>query len=334
MRGIRKHLGLISTVAVGALLLSACGSDDEPSAGAPAASGGTVTTLRIGISPIADLAPLYLGEKVGIFAKYNLKLNLQQNTSNAPTVGPGLLSNSFQLANTSWATLMNAHINNLPIKAVAPSSAGGATGDTDTVDLLALKDGPSSLKDLAGKTLAVPSLNNLSEIEISSALDTVGLGPDSVKYVVTPYAAMQGALEAHRADAAWVPEPYLTQIKQELGANDLGGMNAAVTPNMPYAVFAAAESYITAHPDVIRNFQLADAEAMKYATDHPDEVRAIIPTFTSISPDVAAKMRLPNWQFPNLQPTEAQKIADNGFKYKIIKAQVDVKELMIPFPTS
>jgi NitT/TauT family transport system substrate-binding protein len=36
-------------------------------------------------------------------------------------------------------------------------------------------------------------------------------------------------------------------------------------------------------------------EALAYASAHPDEVRAVLATYTKISPDVAAKVVLPKW---------------------------------------
>ena len=54
---------LSAGLTVGALLLvgTACGSSDGDSPD-PGASSGGVTTVKVGLIPIVDVAPLYLGQ--------------------------------------------------------------------------------------------------------------------------------------------------------------------------------------------------------------------------------------------------------------------------------
>jgi NitT/TauT family transport system substrate-binding protein len=58
------------------LLVAGCGDDDEGDTG-----GGTgsaeVKTLKVGVIPIADVAPLYLGMDKGFFADEQLKIEPQ-----------------------------------------------------------------------------------------------------------------------------------------------------------------------------------------------------------------------------------------------------------------
>src|SRR5680860_118907 len=61
--------------ALSVLVFAACGGDDdEPTSGSGEAE---VTTLRIGVLPIADVAPLYVGIEQGFFEEENLRIEPQ-----------------------------------------------------------------------------------------------------------------------------------------------------------------------------------------------------------------------------------------------------------------
>ncbi len=63
---------LVSVLATVALLLpaAACGDDAEPAANDNA--GGTPDKVTVGVIPILDVAPIYLGKEKGIFSKHNI----------------------------------------------------------------------------------------------------------------------------------------------------------------------------------------------------------------------------------------------------------------------
>ncbi|GLY33474.1 hypothetical protein Kisp02_68390 [Kineosporia sp. NBRC 101731] len=68
---------------VAALTLAACGGSDESSE-----PGGT-TTVKVGLVPILDVAPVYLGVEQGFFEKQGLKLELQTAQGGAAIVPGG-----------------------------------------------------------------------------------------------------------------------------------------------------------------------------------------------------------------------------------------------------
>ncbi|MBQ1070525.1 sulfonate ABC transporter substrate-binding protein, partial [Micromonospora sp. D75] len=57
--------------------LAACGGNDEPAA----ASADGLTTVRLASSPLGHLAPIYLAQERGIFAKHGLKVEVDTETS-------------------------------------------------------------------------------------------------------------------------------------------------------------------------------------------------------------------------------------------------------------
>jgi NitT/TauT family transport system substrate-binding protein len=78
------------SLAVAALLLAAagCGSSGDASGGA---SGGGPQQVKVGIIPILDVAPIYLGKQKGFFTSRNIELTLESGQGGAAIV-PGVVS--------------------------------------------------------------------------------------------------------------------------------------------------------------------------------------------------------------------------------------------------
>src|ERR671918_2521004 len=74
-RGVPVCRVMGALVAALLLLLAGCGGDDEDSA--LAAGENEVTTLTVGVLPIGNAAPLYLGMEKGFFREERLELKAQ-----------------------------------------------------------------------------------------------------------------------------------------------------------------------------------------------------------------------------------------------------------------
>ena len=110
---------LTGLTAVTALVTaSACGSSDGSGPSDGTASSGGTTTLKVGVIPIVDVAPLYLGQQKGFFTERGLKLSLTPAQGGAAIV-PGVVSGQFQFGFSNVTSLMIAQANNVPVKAVA-----------------------------------------------------------------------------------------------------------------------------------------------------------------------------------------------------------------------
>jgi NitT/TauT family transport system substrate-binding protein len=77
---------------------------------------------------------------------------------------------------------------------------------------------------------------------------------------------------------------------------------------------------------VVERFVTAMRQSLDYANEHPDEVRRIVPTFTSITPDVARRMKLPVFA------TRVRKLAvDEVFhvseEYGLVDQHPDIDEM-------
>jgi len=100
-----------------------------------------------------------------------------------------------------------------------------------------------------------------------------------------------------------------------------------VAPKMMIAVYFTSEKYAKENPDIVKRFKAALIESLVYADAHPDEIRAIIPTFTRISPEIAAKITLPKWP-AELNRQSTQVIADLALKDGMINKKANISALL------
>ncbi|HEU4976317.1 MAG TPA: ABC transporter substrate-binding protein [Baekduia sp.] len=296
---IRRPLAVVALAAAVAIPAAGCGGSSDSSSASSSNGGGgggdKVTTLNVGIVGIAPDASMYLGMKKGFFAKQGLKV-VPKISGGGAAVIPGVVSGGLQVGSSNPVSILLATEKGLPLQVVAgQNEAPASASDTDHVisGVLVRKDSPiTSAKDLAGKTIAVNTLQNIGDVTIKGALAKQGVAVDGIKFLEIPFPDMLAALDSKRVDAAWVLDPFLSLGKAQGDRMVLANFVEAA-PRLPLTAYFVSKSYASAHPDVVKGFRTAMTEASDYATQHPDEVRSIVTTFTKIPPEAAQKMALP-----------------------------------------
>lgn len=254
-----------------------------------------MTTVNVNLIPIPDLAPVYVGVQHGFFAKQRLKLNITKSPSGGPAVIPAVVSGHAQFGAPAWSDLILAVSKGLPLVGIASSDAAGPTNDTDYQYLATTKGtGITSLKQLAGKTIAINSLNGLGQVQVDAALAKAGVDYKSVHFVAINFPQQGAALKAGRVQAAQMVEPFITLLKsQGTTPVKLAGLDYAVAPNLPVAAFLTSKSYYASHLDVVHRFQAALKESDQYIQAHPDAARAVVPSYTGVPAPLAKQILMP-----------------------------------------
>ncbi|MFG2549807.1 ABC transporter substrate-binding protein [Streptomyces sp. NPDC048581] len=286
---------LSAGLTAGALLFvaTACGSSDGGSPSAGTSSGG-VTTVKLGLIPIVDVAPLYLGQKKGFFEKQGLKLEFTTAQGGAAIV-PGVASGQFQFGFSNVTSLMVAQSNGVPVKAVANGIASTGVRGKDFNGLMVKKDSPiKSAKQLEGKKVAINTLKNINETAVRQAVRVAGGDPDKVTLVEMAFDQMPAALDQGQIDAACVVEPATATIRSE-GGREIASPLIDIAPELTVAMYFTSTQYAQQNPDVVKKFQDATAESLAYAEAHPDEARQIVTTYTKIPANVLDQVTLPKW---------------------------------------
>ncbi|MEV8541732.1 ABC transporter substrate-binding protein [Streptomyces sp. NPDC051572] len=309
---------LLVGLAAGSMLVaaSACGSSGNGASDNTSSSTGT-TTVKVGVIPIVDVAPLYLGQKEGFFSKHGLKLSMTLAQGGAAIV-PGVVSGQFQFGFSNMTSLMLAESNNVPVQAIANGVASTGVSGKDFGALVVKKDSSlKSAKELEGKKVAVNTLKNINETAVRESVRKAGGDPDKVKFVELAFDQMPAALDKGQIDAAMAVEPALTTMLDQ-GAQQIAWPLVDVAPNLTVAMYFTSTAYATKNPDLVKKFQEATAESLAYADAHPDEVRQIVATYTKVPSSVLAKVILPKWPAdPNrssIETLEKLSVTDGLFK--------------------
>ena len=310
--------GLLAALAVG------CGDDDD---GAQQDGGGPAQVV-VGIIPIADVAPAWLGADKGFFREEDIDVSFHPIAGGAEVI-PQIIRGDVQFAFGNPISLGFAQQRGIALRYVTEGVQGGSSEQDSTNGLLVHKDSDiHSVSDLAGKTVAVNVLNSLGEVTINTALDKEGVDTSNLKFVEVPFPDMLAALEQRQFDVAWLPEPFVSQGTAE-GHRKLLDPMVASYPRLTLSGYFASAEFIEQNGDLVERFQRAMNRSLDYAAAHEEEARQAIAENTEIPPPVVAKMPLPHWT-SDLNADSVRFLIEQAETYDYFDEEIDVDALLPP----
>jgi NitT/TauT family transport system substrate-binding protein len=312
---------LILLALVGVLVAAGCGSsDDEP--------GGTSDgpqQVKVGIIPILDVAPIYLGKEKGFFTSRDIELTLESGQGGAAIV-PGVVSGQFQFGFSNVTSLLIAQSRGLPLKVISNGVASTGKDKADFGGVVTRDDSIKTAADLAGKRVAVNTLKNIGDSTIRASVRKAGGDPSSIKFVELAFPDMPAALEAGQVDAIWVVEPFLsTSIGQ--GGRLVASNYVDTAPDLTVAVYFTSEQLTKDDPDLVKRFTDAMTESLAYADSHPDEARQVLTTYTQIDEAVIQELTLPKWP-PAINRESVETLATLAVQDGLVTEQPDLAALL------
>ncbi len=314
-RGIRAPLLLVAMLS---LLAAACssGSDKESSG----SSGGLETsTITIGSLPVVDAAPAYIAEKAGYFKQEGLTVRFQQAQGGAALI-PALVSGDIQIAFSNWVSLFLAKSHDIDLTVIADGDKAkpGFSG------VFAMPDSPiKTPADLAGKKVAVNTLNNVGGLVISAVLKSKGVDPKSIRFVEVGFPDMGATLQRGDVDAVWVVEPFTTAVKSTLNARQIIDPFSGPTAALPVGGYAVTKQFADKNPKTVAAFVRALDKAVADANADRSTVNSVVPTYIKISAEAASKVTLPIYSStPNA--LELQRVADLMQQFGSLTQRLDV----------
>jgi NitT/TauT family transport system substrate-binding protein len=319
---MRRTLVALLTAAtlVGA---AACGTD-EPGGGT--AAPGQPDKVTVGVIPIVDVAPIYLGKQQGFFSDRNIDLDLKLAQGGAAIV-PAVVAGQYQFGFSNVISLLLAQKNGLPLKVVANGVASTGVDDADFGGVVVNGDSPiQSAKDLVGKTVAANTLKNIVDTTVRESVRKDGADPSAVKFVEMPFPDMPAALVSKKVDAIFVVEPFLSAAKAQ-GGRVIASSYVDAAPNLVVATYFTSTDLISKNPDLVKRFTEAIKESLAYADAHPDEVRKVLSSYTQIKADQASALTLPKWP-AEINKQAVQALAELAVKDGLLTAPPDLTALL------
>jgi len=305
--------------------LAACASPAADTGSSPQSST-SAQKVTVGVIPIVDVAPIYLGKQKGFFSSRGIDLDLVAAQGGAAIV-PGVVSGQFQFGFSNITSLMIASSKGLPLKITSAGDSSTGKEDADFGAVVVNADSPiKTAKDLAGKTVSVNTLKNIGDVTVRASVRKAGGDPSKVKFTELAFPDMPAALKTKKVDAAWVVEPFLSAIKAQ-GGRVVAWNFVDTAPNLPVGAYFTSAKLGTEKPDLVKRFTEAMVESSAYAQAHPDEARAVLPTYTKITAEQGKALTLPQW--PDKIDTGALGVlADLAVSDGLVTAKPDLTALL------
>jgi NitT/TauT family transport system substrate-binding protein len=295
-RAGRLTLTVVSALSLAAII-AACGSSGGSagggSASAPATGNSAATTsIVVGSLPVIDTAGMQVALKEGFFKQAGLNVTVESVTQSTAAI-PDLLHGSIDvIGGGNYVSFLEAQANGtFPVEILAP--ADDCTADTYGVVAMP-SSGITKPADLAGKTIAVNLTQNVQTLTTSAVLAADGVNASSLHYVQIPFPDMGAALQTNRVDAISAVEPFLSAALAAGGRLVTSTCTGSMA-NFPLSGYVTTKSWAQGHEAAARAFQQAIAKGNAYADAHPGVVRALLPTYTSITAKAAAVLPLTSY---------------------------------------
>lgn len=244
----------------------------------PAAPAGQ-QILRLGYFPNVTHAPAVVGMARGEFGKaVGPNVSIDAKAFNAgPEEMEALMAGAIDVAYVGPGPAINAFYRSQgrALTVLAGACSGGAS-------LLARpQSGINGIKDLSGKRVAVPQLGGTQDISLRHFLKANGLEPrekgGTVNILPIKNPDILALFLKGQLDAAWVPEPWATRLKDEAGAR-LVVDERDLWPDKKFTttVIVARKAYLDKHPEQIEGILRAHLASIDWLQSHADEGQKIL----------------------------------------------------------
>jgi NitT/TauT family transport system substrate-binding protein len=206
-------------------------------------------------------------------------------------------------------------------------------GHRDGSQLTIRKEDPAkTLRDMRGKTIAIPSPFSNENFLINKMMRDQGIRPDEIKFVVLPPADMPAALSAKAIDGFIVAEPYCGKAEMD-GYGRVLYYAKDVWPNYISCCLVVHEDLIRDKPEVVRDLVRGIVASGEWAQKNREGAAKLV------APYFGQNEKLMNYvltqppdrvTFINLNPSdiEMQRIMDMGISLNFLKVRTPMDKLL------
>jgi NitT/TauT family transport system substrate-binding protein len=223
-----------------------------------APSAAPLDLVKIRWSAYAGMAPVFIGQGEGFFAKEGIQLEPVDMVSGSAVI-PALVRGDIDvLPGVVLPAMFNTIARGGRLRLVG-SQIQFAAGKCPYVGIVvtpafAGSGALTSADRVRGRTIS-QGTNLITTYFADQALKPLGLGTDDLQGISVPDSASVEALRTGRLDFAILGQPALTRALA--GGAVLWKVDHAVLPNFQYSAVAFGPSLLDARPDVGRRFMTA-----------------------------------------------------------------------------
>jgi NitT/TauT family transport system substrate-binding protein len=290
-------------------------------------SGGATDqreVLRVAFLPVT----CHLTCPVTAFASKNSQSTRfeSQRFTDFPTMAESIKAGRIQAAFMIAPLAMKLREEGVPVKILY-------LGHRDGSEVMIASDSRAqSLRDLRGKTFAIPSRYSNQNLVVHKLMEDQGVRPEEIKFVEMPPPDMPGALAAKAIDAYFVGEPFAAKAELD-GSGRVLYFAKDIWPHFISCVLVVHEDLIEQRPAVVRDLVRGIAQSGEWAETHrTDAAKVVSPYFRQDEKLVRYVLTRPpdRVSYRMLNPTDAEmeEIRDMGIKAGILSEKIPIHDLI------
>lgn len=258
---MKKRIALFAAFAFASLSFSSLAQDN--------------VTLRY-LASYGGISAHELADALGYFKGTGVSLENKGYASGGPESLFALASGSVDIGSAATPAVLNSIASGNKFVAAYPTN--GIDNTTRSI-FYVREDSPiKTVKDLAGKSVAINTLGAHLDYTLREALRQAGLPQNAAKPVAVPGPQLEQVLRSGQVDVAafgyW-------QTTFEGVARSHGGLRPVFNDTDVLGEIAGGftvlrEDFVQEHPEAAKTFVQQSARALDYAREHPAEVRTIM----------------------------------------------------------
>jgi NitT/TauT family transport system substrate-binding protein len=231
---------------------------------------------------------------------------------------------AIDIAPSNTLAIASAHARGLPIAILVPAAL--YTTARTTHALVVGKDSDvRNARDLAGKTVSIVGLRSLEELAVRSWIDANGGDSRKTAFIELPNAAQVPALLAHHIDGAMMPEPWITNAKND--TRMLCKPMDSIADHFVVTAWFTTQSWLDQNRDAAKRFVAAMQRTAAWANTNPSASGAILAKSLRLPvATVDAMVRMTMGE--TLNADLFQPVIDTGVKYGFFDKSFPAREML------
>lgn len=272
----------------------------------------TKATIHVETSPIEPGAEVYYAKDMGFFEKAGLDAEIQTIQGSSKTLA-AMASNTVDIGYGTLDNLALLHQKNASVVVIAPAVEYLSQTGGRSVALIVPANSPvHQAKDLNGKIIAVSARHNLTETGARVWIDHNGGDSSTATFVEVPFPMMPSALDAGRADAAWVAQAFISLALRNGRALTYG--YDGISKEFLASAWFTTPQWASDHPDLVKRFATAMHDTAVWTNDNQFQSGQILQKYIKIDPAAIATMTRSHYA-EQFMPALMQPLIDVSAKY-------------------
>ena len=282
-------------------------------------------SLTVGYLPVT----CHLTCPVTDFASKTTSSNTNFNSqrySDFPTVVSALEAKQIQATFMIVPLAMKLREDGVPVKICYLGHRDGSQ------IIIAKNNKAKSLRDLKGKTFAIPSEYSNQNLVLHKLMEDQGMKKEDINFVVLPPPDMPTSLASGAIDGYFVGEPFCAKAEVE-GVGRVLYLASDIWPNFISCALVVHEDLIKERPEIVRDLVRGIAESGEWVETHRAEAAKIA------APYYRQDEKLLNFvltsdpsrvSYVKLTPTDKdlQAIQDMAIKMGILKKTIPMSDII------